>query len=53
MLLSLSFQEIQFLCFITMDVNSDGLICNNDLFTIATANIEDNPLINQDVYKIF
>jgi hypothetical protein len=36
-----------------MDINSDGLICNNDLFTIATANIDDNPLINQDVYKIF
>lgn len=36
-----------------MDINSDGLICNNDLFTIATANVEDNPLVNQDVYKIF
>jgi hypothetical protein len=52
-LLSLTLQEIHFLCFITMDINSDGLVCNDDLFNLATVSSEENPLINRDVYKIF
>jgi len=35
-----------------MDINSDGLICNDDLFALATI-LPENPLINKDVYKIF
>jgi Ca2+-binding EF-hand superfamily protein len=36
-----------------LDQNGDGLICNNDLFSIATASTRENPLINKDIFKIF
>lgn len=52
-MLSLTLQEVHFLCFITLDINSDGLICNDDLFSLATVNADQNPLIDKDVYKIF
>jgi hypothetical protein len=35
-LLSLNLQEIHVLCFIAMDINSDGLVCNDNLFNQAT-----------------
>jgi hypothetical protein len=52
-LLSLSLQEIHFLCFIVLDVGCDGLVCNDDLFTIATISAEENPLVNSDIFRIF
>ena len=36
-----------------LDQNSDGLICNNDLFSLATASTKENPLINKDIYTIY
>ena len=36
-LLSLKLDEIYYLCFLVLDQNSDGLICENDLFNLATA----------------
>ena len=44
-------EEIHYLCFLVLDHNCDGLICNNDLFNSATA--AENPLINKDIYKIY
>lgn len=38
------------MCFLMLDHNGDGLICNNDLFNTAT--VGENPLINKDIYKI-
>jgi hypothetical protein len=35
------------------DGNSDGLVCNDDLFNIATVSADENPLINKDIFKIF
>jgi hypothetical protein len=36
-----------------MDQNGDGLICNNDLFNVATVSTVENPLISKDIYKIY
>lgn len=36
-----------------MDINADGLVCNDDLFNIATVSAEENQLINRDVFRIF
>lgn len=52
-LLSLSLQEIHFLCFIVLDIGCDGLVCNDDLFNIATVSAEENPLLNCDIFRIF
>lgn len=50
-MLSLSLQQLYLLVFINLDYNGDGLICNDDLFTIVT--LQENPLISKDVYRIF
>lgn len=41
------------LCFISLDLDGDGLVCSKDLFNFATFNNQENCLINHDVYRIF
>lgn len=36
-----------------LDVGCDGLVCNDDLFNIATVSAEQNPLLNSDIFRIF
>ncbi len=52
-LLSFKLEEIYYLCFLVMDQNGDGLICGADLFAMATASSNENPLISKDIYKIY
>ena len=52
-LLTLKLEEIYFICFFVLDQDSDGLISNDDLFSLVTASIKSNPLLNKDIYKIF
>jgi hypothetical protein len=34
------------------DQNGDGLICNHDLFSLATVSQKENYLISSDVYRV-
>ena len=52
-LLSLKIDEIHYLCFLVLDQNGDGLICNTDLFSLATASSPENHLINKDIFKLY